>query len=78
MSNNNLRQIITATKKKAESCHTLEDWIRFGSKYLVASNEVDGMEKAVKHTDLIANCIMLKNVRHMLFLDFEVPLHPRN
>jgi hypothetical protein len=45
-----------------ESYHTLEDWIRFGSRFLAASNDPDEMEKAVKHTDLIANCIMLQNV----------------
>lgn len=62
VSNKELRQTITATTNKIESYHTLEDWIRFGSKYLVASNDPDEMEKAVKHNDLIANCIMLQNV----------------
>lgn len=62
VSNKELRQTITATTNKIESYHRLEDWIRFGSKYLVASNDPDEMEKAVKHNDLIANCIMLQNV----------------
>lgn len=62
VSNKELRQTITATTNKIESYHTLEDWIRFGSRYLVASNDPDEMEKAVKHNDLIANCIMLQNV----------------
>ena len=62
VSNKELRQTITATTNKVESYHTLEDWIRFGSRFLVASNDPDEMEKAVKHTDLIANCIMLQNV----------------
>jgi TnpA family transposase len=62
VSNKDLRQTITATTNKVESYHTLEDWIRFGSRFLVASNDPDEMEKAVKHTDLIANCIMLQNV----------------
>ena len=62
VSSKELRQTITATTNKVESYHTLEDWIRFGSKYLVASNDPDEMEKAVKHNDLIANCIMLQNV----------------
>lgn len=53
---------ITATTNKIESYHRLEDWIRFGSRYLVASNDPEEMEKAVKHNDLIANCIMLQNV----------------
>jgi TnpA family transposase len=58
----NLRQIITDTTNKVESYHTLEDWIRFGSRFLVASNDPDEMEKAIKYNDLIANCIMLQNV----------------
>ena len=62
ISNKDLRQTITATTNKVESYHRLEDWIRFGSRFLVASNDPDEMEKAVKHTDLIANCIMLQNV----------------
>lgn len=62
VSSKELRQTITATTNKIESYHTLEDWIRFGSKHLVASNDPDEMEKAIKHTDLIANCIMLQNV----------------
>ncbi|MBA2652790.1 MAG: Tn3 family transposase [Tatlockia sp.] len=62
VSDKELRQTITATTNKVESYHTLEDWIRFGSKYLVVSNDPDEMEKAVKHNDLIANCIMLQNV----------------
>lgn len=62
VSNKELRQIITATTNKVESYHKLEDWIIFGSRYLVASSDPDEMEKAVKHNDLIANCIMLQNV----------------
>ena len=62
VANKELRQTITATTNKVESYHRLEDWIRFGSRFLVASNDPDEMEKAVKHTDLIANCIMLQNV----------------
>lgn len=65
VSNKELRQTITATTNKVESYHKLEDWIRFGSKYLVASNDPDEMEKAIKHNDLIANCIMLQNVIDM-------------
>ena len=62
ISDRKLRQTITDTTNKVESYHKLEDWIRFGSRYLVASNDQDEMEKAVKYTDLIANSIMLQNV----------------
>lgn len=36
--------------------------MRFGSRYLVSSNDPDEMEKAIKYNGLIANCIMLQNV----------------
>ncbi len=62
ISDKKLRQTITDTTNKVESYHKLEDWIRFGSRYLVVSNDPDEMEKAIKYNDLIANCIMLQNV----------------
>lgn len=57
-----LRQTITDNTNKVESYHSLEDWIRFGSSMLTPSNLPDEMEKAIKYTDLLANCIMLQNV----------------
>ena len=62
ISDKELRQIITATTNKVESYNGLSDWIRFGSKQLVASNDPDEMEKSIKYNTLIANCIMLQNV----------------
>ena len=58
----NLRQIITATTNKAESYNGLSDWIRFGSRYITATNNPDEMEKAIKYNSLIANAIILQNV----------------
>lgn len=62
ISDKELRQIITATTNKVESYNGLSDWIRFGSRQLVASNDPDEMEKSIKYNTLIANCIMLQNV----------------
>jgi TnpA family transposase len=62
ISDKELRQTITATTNKVESYNGLSDWIRFGSKQLVASNDPDEMEKSIKYNTLIANCIMLQNV----------------
>ncbi|CAM4446459.1 MAG: Tn3 family transposase TnXo19 [Legionella sp.] len=62
ISDKELRQIITTTTNKVESYNGLSDWIRFGSKQLVASNDPDEMEKSIKYNTLIANCIMLQNV----------------
>ncbi len=62
ISDKGLRQLITDTTNKVEAYNGLTDWIRFGSKRLVASNDPDEMEKSIKYNDLIANCIMLQNV----------------
>ena len=48
-----------------EQYNQLCDWTSFGSTELVASNDDTEMEKAVKYTDLINNCIMLQNVIDM-------------
>jgi len=58
----NLRQTITATTNKAESYNGLSDWIRFGSRYITATNNPDEMEKAIKYNSLIANAIILQNI----------------
>lgn len=65
ISNMELRQTITATTNKVEQYNQLCDWTSFGSTELVASNDDTEMEKAVKYTDLINNCIMLQNVIDM-------------
>lgn len=59
--NKELRQLITDNTNKAETYHTLEDWIQFGSSQLTTSNNADEMEKAIKYCDLVGNCIMLQN-----------------
>lgn len=57
-----LRQIITATTNKIESYNGLSDWVRFASKYLVATNDPDEMEKSIKYNNLITNVIILQNI----------------
>ena len=62
ISSKELRQIVTENSNKAESFNSLSDWIRFGVSILVASNNIDDMEKSVKYNSLIANSIVLQNV----------------
>jgi TnpA family transposase len=62
ISNPKLREIITATTNKVEAYHALSDWIHFGSKIMVASNDPDEMEKAIKYNNLIGNCVVLQNI----------------
>lgn len=70
ISNIRLREIITASTNKVEAYNALSDWILFGSKVIVASNDPDEMEKAVKYNALIANCIVLHNI-----IDYSYSIH---
>lgn len=70
ISNVSLREIITASTTKVEAYNALSDWILFGSKVIVASNDPDEMEKAVKYNALIANCIVLHNI-----IDYSYIIH---
>lgn len=57
--------MITATTNKVEQYNQLSDWISFGSLELVASNDEDEMEKAVKYNDIVANSVILQNTVDM-------------
>lgn len=70
VSNAKLREIITASTNKVEAYNALSDWIRFGSKVIVASNDPDEMEKAIKYNALIANCLIVQNI-----IDYSVAIY---
>src|SRR3989338_2925752 len=57
-----LREIITATTNKVESYNALSQWVRFASDVIVANNDVDEMEKAIKYNLLMNNCVILQNI----------------
>lgn len=65
ISNVELREIITATTNKVEQYNQLSDWTSFGSLELVASNDEDEMEKAVKYNDIVTNSVILQNIVDM-------------
>ena len=57
-----MREGINADTNKVESYNNLSDWISFGSRSLVATNDTVQMEKAIKYNTLIANMLMVQNV----------------
>jgi TnpA family transposase len=65
ISNVELRETITATTNKVEQYNQLCDWASFGALDLVASNDEDEMEKAVKYNDIITNSVILQNIIDM-------------
>lgn len=61
-----LREEITAKTNKVESYNAFTEWLSFGNPYtIVASNDPEEHEKAVKYTDLIANAVMFQNMLDM-------------
>ena len=60
-----LRETITATTNKVEQYNQLCDWASFGALQLVASNDENEMEKAVKYNDIITNSVILQNIIDM-------------
>jgi len=65
ISNVELREMITATTNKVEQYNQLSDWTSFGALELVASNDEDEMEKAVKYNDIVTNSVILQNIVDM-------------
>jgi len=57
-----LREIITEKTNKVESYNALSEWASFGSRHLVASNDEDEMEKAIKYNDILTDSIILQNI----------------
>ena len=57
-----LREVITETTNKMESYNGLSEWASFGSMTLVASNDEDEMEKAIKYNDILTSSIILQNI----------------
>lgn len=57
-----LRETITEKTNKVEAYNGLSEWASFGSRHLVASNDEDEMEKAIKYNDILTDSIILQNI----------------
>lgn len=67
-----LREAITQTTNKVEAYNGLSDWLFFGSNTIVASNDADEMEKAIKYNMLIANAVILQNLVDISQIIYEL------
>ena len=67
-----LRETITDTTNKAEAYNGLSEWVSFGSVNLVASNDPNEMEKAIKYNDIVTNSIILQNVIDMSEIIYQL------
>ena len=57
-----MRETITEKTNKVEAYNGLSEWASFGSRHLVASNDEDEMEKAIKYNDILTDSIILQNI----------------
>lgn len=60
-----LRQQITASTNKAEAYNGFSKWLFFGGEGVIAENDPEEQEKAIKYNDLVANAVVLSNVVDM-------------
>ena len=64
ISNQLLRQEVTAMTNKVEGYHSFSKWLRFGGE-LVAENDPDEQQKFIRYNDLLASAVILQNVIDM-------------
>ena len=61
ISEQELRQQITAATNKVESYNGFSKWFGFGGEGIIASNDPEEQEKIVKYNTLIANAVIFQN-----------------
>jgi TnpA family transposase len=61
-----LRQYITATTNKVEAYNRFTKWLSFGGEEgVIPENDPDEQEKRIKYTDMVANAVIFQNVVDM-------------
>jgi TnpA family transposase len=64
ISNQPMRQEVTAMTNKVEGYHSFSKWLRFGGE-VVAENDPDEQQKYLRYNDLLASAVILQNVIDM-------------
>ncbi|PFF33703.1 Tn3 family transposase [Bacillus cereus] len=57
-----MRRTITATTNKVEAYNGFSKWLFFGGLGIIADNDPEQQEKAIKYGDLVANAVIFQNV----------------
>jgi TnpA family transposase len=60
-----LRESITAAQNKVEAYNGFAKWVFFGGEGVIAQNDPDAQEKAIKYNDLVATAAVFQNVVDM-------------
>ena len=59
-----MRQTVTAMTNKVESYHGFSKWLSFGGE-VIAENDPDEQQKHIRYNDLLASAVILQNVIDM-------------
>jgi hypothetical protein len=57
-----LREQITASTNKVEAYNGFAKWLFFGGSGVIADNDPEEQEKAIKYNDVVANAVIFQNV----------------
>jgi len=60
-----MREGITAVQNKVEAYNGFAQWVFFGGEGIIAQNDPEEQEKAVKYNDLVATAVAIQNVVDM-------------
>jgi TnpA family transposase len=60
-----LRENITAAQNKVEAYNGFAKWVFFGGEGVIAQNDPDAQEKAIKYNDLVATAAVFQNAVDM-------------
>jgi TnpA family transposase len=60
-----MREGITAVQNKVEAYNGFAQWVFFGGEGVIAQNDPEEQEKAVKYNDLVATAVAIQNVVDM-------------
>lgn len=57
-----VRKQMTAETNKVEAFHGFSEWLSFGGKGIIASNDPEQQEKIIKYNELVSNALIFHNV----------------
>lgn len=62
LSDSETRRQITESTNKVEAYNGFAKWLFFGGEGIIADNDTEEQEKAIKYNDLVANAVIFQNV----------------
>ncbi|SFP68381.1 Tn3 family transposase [Salibacterium halotolerans] len=62
ISDMDVRKQITAETNKVEAFHGFSEWLSFGGKGIIATNDPEQQEKIIKYNELVSNALIFHNV----------------